>query len=193
MILFASREGQTGKIAKTISDHLTDAGLTTRTIDARDTDAVNALDFERFDLLIFGGSMHAGGLENELIRVLNAHTRNIANMPRSFFLVLLSAATKDEDLRTTSLADARNKMRNQLTLSFDDTELIAGALKYSAYSWPIRRIMRAIAKRAGGDTDMSKDYEYTDWAQVRMYAQRLIDLTATSTTNRSQPVAPPLL
>jgi menaquinone-dependent protoporphyrinogen oxidase len=53
--------------------------------------------------------------------------------------------------------------------------MIAGALKYSRYPLPLRWLMKRIAAKAGGDTDTSRDYEYTDWAQVEAYARRLAD------------------
>ena len=31
--------------------------------------------------------------------------------------------------------------------------------------------MRRIARKAGGDTDWSHDYEYTDWARVEDFAR----------------------
>jgi menaquinone-dependent protoporphyrinogen oxidase len=31
--------------------------------------------------------------------------------------------------------------------------------------------MRRIVAKAGGDTDTSRDYEYTDWNQVRGFAR----------------------
>jgi menaquinone-dependent protoporphyrinogen oxidase len=51
--------------------------------------------------------------------------------------------------------------------------MIAGALRYSRYPLPLRWFMRRIAKQAGGDTDTSRDYEYTDWGRVDDYARRL--------------------
>jgi menaquinone-dependent protoporphyrinogen oxidase len=33
--------------------------------------------------------------------------------------------------------------------------------------------MRRIACAEGGDTDTSRDHEYTDWQQVEAYADRL--------------------
>jgi len=31
--------------------------------------------------------------------------------------------------------------------------------------------MKQIARKAGGDTDTSRDYEYTDWAALRGFAE----------------------
>ena len=87
--------------------------------------------------------------------------------------MLLSAATKDPALRERWLADARNKLASQVPLAFGEIEMIAGTLAYSKYSWPMKLIMRRIARQAGQETDMRRDYEYTDWAQVDAYADRL--------------------
>lgn len=91
-------------------------------------------------------------------------------------MVLLSAATKETSLRERSLADAKHKVEEQIAVSFDDIEMIAGALTYSKYPRPLKWLMRRIAEKAGEDTDTSRDYEYTDWEQVKRYAHRLADL-----------------
>jgi menaquinone-dependent protoporphyrinogen oxidase len=46
----------------------------------------------------------------------------------------------------------------------------AGALPYRRYPFPLRLVMRFIVGRAGGDTDTSRDYEYTDWDAVDRFA-----------------------
>jgi menaquinone-dependent protoporphyrinogen oxidase len=173
LIGYATREGQTGKIAREIAGHLRKAGADVQLLDARDATPAVQVDLDCFDLLVFGASMHAGGLERELVEFVNARAADIRAKRRSFFLVLLSAATKDPDLRSRSLADAREKMNAQLKVPFEDTEMIAGALKYSRYPLPLRWLMKRIAAKAGGDTDTSRDYEYTDWVQVEAYGKRL--------------------
>lgn len=176
LLLFATREGQTRKVAGRIADELRDAGADVLLVNARDAAAARDLDPGHFDLLVFGASMHAGGVERELLAFVNAHAKLIAASRRSFFLVLLSAATRDRQLREKSLADARAKMNDQLNVAFEDIEMIAGALMYTKYPLPLRWLMRRIAKKSGGDTDMSRDYEYTDWNHVAQYARRLIHL-----------------
>ncbi len=174
LILYATREGQTEKIAKQIAKHLEHNGLKVYLVDARDASVAASLDLSAYDVLVFGASMHAGGLEQELVRFVNRNADQIERMPRSFFLVTLSAATKQDELRTQSLADAQRKMSEQLLPKFDDIEMIAGALTYSKYAAPVRWLMRRISRKAGGDTDVSRDYEYTDWSQVKVYADRLL-------------------
>ncbi len=117
--------------------------------------------------------MHAGGLERELRAYLKDHRAQLEAQPRALFVVLPSAATNDPDAKASALADARHKIAEQLDLPFERIELIAGALRYSQYPWPVKWIMQKIARAAGGDTDTSRDYEYTDWAQVEAFARSL--------------------
>ena len=174
LILYATREGQTEKVAVQISTHLKKAGAKVQLTNAQDRKATKDMDLEAFDLLVFGASMHAGGLEQELVTFINSHKEQIKPKICSFFLVLLSAATKDSELRAKWLEDARNKINAQIQVQFQDVEMIAGALMYSKYSLPLKWIMKRIAQQAGEGTDMSKDYEYTDWKQVSQYSEKLI-------------------
>ncbi len=178
LILFASREGQTGKIANRLCEHLQQSGLTVDVVDAADDPAIARLDLAAYQLLVFGASLHAGGLERELKRFIDSNADRIGASARSFFLVSLSAATSDPELRAESLADAREKMNRQLPVPFDDVEMVAGALRYSMYSRPVKWLMQRIASQAGEETDPSRDYEYTDWQQVEGYAARLQGLLA---------------
>jgi menaquinone-dependent protoporphyrinogen oxidase len=50
------------------------------------------------------------------------------------------------------------------------TATFAGALQYSKYGVFKRLLMRMIVGIAGGDTDMTQDYEYTDWNAVDRFA-----------------------
>jgi len=177
LIIYATREGQTEKVANQVAAHLRASQIETHVVDARDSSNVEMIDLQAFDRLIFGASMHAGGLEKELVRFVNEHRGQIESKARNFFLVLLSAATKDPEMREKTLADARKKLNDQIAVHFDDVEMIAGALMYSRYSLPVKWIMKRIARKAGEDTDTSKDYEYTDWTQVERYAARIADIS----------------
>ena len=171
LILYATREGQTAKVASTLNKHLATLGVQSTAHNLEKT--FDGRHLERFDLLIFGGSMHAGGIESELVQFVNQNSTTISQRPRAFFLVLLSAATADDKLRERSLTDAEQKLTGQFEVNFEDIEFIAGALTYSKYAMPLRWLMQRIARQHGADTDLKRDYEYTDWQQVKAYAQRL--------------------
>jgi menaquinone-dependent protoporphyrinogen oxidase len=48
--------------------------------------------------------------------------------------------------------------------------VVAGALPYTRYNIVKRWIMRRIVAKAHGDTDTTRDYEYTDWQAVGQFA-----------------------
>jgi menaquinone-dependent protoporphyrinogen oxidase len=52
------------------------------------------------------------------------------------------------------------------------TGVFAGALPYRRYNIVMRWVMKRIVAKAGGDTDTSRDYEYTDWAAVEAFARQ---------------------
>ena len=50
------------------------------------------------------------------------------------------------------------------------TRPVPGALLYTRYN-PVKRwMMKRIVRKAGGDTDTTRDYEYTDWNELRAFA-----------------------
>ena len=49
---------------------------------------------------------------------------------------------------------------------------IAGALPFTRYNWAMRRI----AAKAGTQTDVSLDHEYTDWDELRRFAGEFLGL-----------------
>jgi menaquinone-dependent protoporphyrinogen oxidase len=51
------------------------------------------------------------------------------------------------------------------------TACFAGALRYRQYNPFIRLLMRLIVGKAGGETDTTRDHEYTDWDAVERFAQ----------------------
>ncbi len=175
LILYATREGQTAKVAERIAGHLREGGAEVTLVDAADRQVTASLDPARFDRLVFGASMHAGGLEKELVQYVNEHVDEIRVRPHFLFVVLLSAAASNPAVREEWLADARRKIGDQLPLGFDGTEMIAGALRYSKYSFPVKWLMRRLARKAGEETRTDRDYEYTDWDQVARYARRLLE------------------
>ena len=63
----------------------------------------------------------------------------------------------------------------------DVVGLFAGALVYTQYGWLKRHVMRTIVKREGGDLDLSRDYEYTDWSAVEGFAKDVEIMVRTAT------------
>lgn len=60
----------------------------------------------------------------------------------------------------------------------DIVGLFAGPLAYTRYGWLKRRVIASIAAKDGGDTDATRDHEYTDWDAVGHFATDALALVA---------------
>jgi len=87
-----------------------------------------------------------------------------------FFSVSMAAASKNpgEPGKAQEIANAfpaAHGWRPQAVIS------LAGRLAYSHYNFVIRFVMKRIARKEGGPTDTSRDYEFTDWTRVEQLAK----------------------
>jgi menaquinone-dependent protoporphyrinogen oxidase len=88
-------------------------------------------------------------------------------MPLAVFQVSLTSAGED------GAGEAHVLLHQLLDATGADPDVVglfAGALRYTAYGWVTRRLMRRIAAQRDGDTDVSRDHEYTDWTAVDHFA-----------------------
>ena len=166
LIFYATTEGHTARIAERIAQRLRDIG---HTVETHRADAVPAgLDPAAYDATIIGASIHYGHHPRYLRALMRRHRAALASRPSAFFSVSLSAGgpgAKPEAARRYLETFLR-----QVDWRPPQTATFAGALQYSMYGAFKRLLMRMIVGMAGGDTDMSRDYEYTDWEAVDRFA-----------------------
>lgn len=174
LIIYATREGQTEKIARRIVKTLAALGHAPELFNA---DRAVPGDLERFQVVIVGGPIHAGGYPRSIVRFAREHRELLERIPSAFFSVGLAVASRTSDGRAQTL-ELVDKFVKQSGWRPRHVELIAGALPYSKYNFLIRFIMRRIAAKEGGDTDTSRDYEYTDWAAVDRFASNVGEAAA---------------
>ena len=176
VIIYATREGQTEKIARRIVKTLAAQG---HAVELFNADEALPPDLERFQVAFVGGPIHAGGYPRSIVRFARAHRELLERIPSAFFSVGLAVASRTSDGRAQTLVLVE-KFVKQTGWRPRHVELIAGALPYSKYNFLIRFIMRRIAAKEGGDTDTSRDYEYTDWPAVDRFASNLAEEAAAS-------------
>ena len=167
LIAYSTTEGQAGKIAGSMAKALGEAGYR---VDVVDVDSPQAsLVQPVYAMAVLGGSVHAGRHADALARFVKSQRAWLSGIPVAFFSVSLTAVRKDE----TAHAEATRMMREFLArtgLEPVRSTCVAGALRYSRYGFLKRLVMRRIARKEGGGTDVSRDFEYTDWPAVRQFA-----------------------
>ena len=169
LVLYGTTEGQTAKIATFLGDTLRGDGVSATVVDAS-TDSPSP---DGYDAVIVAASVHAGGYQRTVRRWVHAHAQVLNEKPTAFISVCLA------------VLQHQPKVEQELTAIIDrfltstgwrpvTTKSVAGALTYSRYNWLTRWMMVRIVRKAGGDTDTSGDYEYTDWADLRAFAQEFV-------------------
>jgi menaquinone-dependent protoporphyrinogen oxidase len=168
LILFASVDGQTERIARRIGAVLDREGHDVVFKAEHEPGLTAAL--EAADAVIVGGGIRVGHHSKHLVKLVRDYRGSIAARPNAFFSVCLSAGGPgakpaaaagyiDDFIRATG-------WQPRTIASF------AGALLYTRYNPFIRFLMKLIMGANGGETDTSSDYEYTDWAAVERFARQ---------------------
>jgi menaquinone-dependent protoporphyrinogen oxidase len=101
---------------------------------------------------------------------VKANLAVLQEKPSAFFSVSLSAAG-DDDRHEADIERLLTEFSEQTGWHPDRMEAIAGALMYTQYNLIVRFLMKRISKKEGGDTNTSRDYEYTDWDGVTEFAR----------------------
>lgn len=163
LLLYATTEGQTARIAERIARTLTQKGHGVH-LSPADT----AVDPATYDAVMIGASIHYGHHPAYLHALVRRHRDALSARPCAFFSVSLSAGGPRPKLaaaqRYLDKFLRKTGWQPQLTASF------AGALKYSLYGPIKRRVMIVFVGLGGGNTDTTQDYEYTDWDAVERFA-----------------------
>lgn len=170
-VLYDTTEGQTAKIAQQVAETVKNAGHDVTVAEVRKLPSDMQLD--SFDGVILGGSIHVGKHSPAVVESVKENRRLLETIPSAFFSVSLSAAGKTERQQQNARRCldeflSETEWTPQLTTTF------AGALLYRDYGFFKRLMMKWIAKQEGGDTDTSRNYEYTDWKRVDEFTQEFL-------------------
>ena len=157
LILYATTEGHTARVAVRMAQGLRAQG---HKVEARRAEpSAIPPDFERYDGVILGASVHYGRHPARLRTLVRAQRAALAGRAGAFFSVCLSGK---EHYREKFLRQCGWAPPHQATFT--------GALQYSKYGPFKRLVVMGFAWMGGHDTDASKDYDYTNWKAVDSFA-----------------------
>ena len=167
LVLYGTTDGHTFAIAQAIGDTLFKGGVDADIIEAG---TINPI-VDQYVGVIVAASVHAGRYQKDVERWVRAHAAEFGSRPTAFVSVCLSVletsnpqAAADRDAIVARFVDATGWTPGVV-------KHVAGALFYTRYNLFKRWIMKRIVAKAGGDTDTSKDYIYTDWADLQKFAE----------------------
>lgn len=177
LILYASKEGQTEKIAQFITDAVESHGHHATTL--RANQIPQDIDTDAFDAAIVGGPIYKGSYPAYLKKIVIDYCDWLNQVPSAFFTVCMAIHSKNikEQQHARSFGSRFTRDTNWQP---NMMETFAGSIKYTHYGFITRMIMRYIAKKEGGDTDTSRDHEYTDWDAVTRFTEHFLNQAATN-------------
>ena len=181
VIFYATREGQTRRIAEHLALTFAAHGVEADALDVR-TER-RSIDWASYDHVIVAASVHAGHHEREMVAFARSHRPQLEKAHASFLSVTLSQAGVEDpsytaEERTRAEADVQRMIDVFVTESGWRPARalpVAGTLSYSKYNPLIRFVMKRIAKKSHASTDTSHDHEFTDWPKLDRFAVSLLD------------------
>jgi menaquinone-dependent protoporphyrinogen oxidase len=177
LILYATREGQTRRIAEHLAATVRARGHGADVVDA--AHLPEGFSLVGYNAAIVSASVHTGRHESEIVKFVKNHKDALERIPTVFLSVSLSEAGAEDpastpERRAQASADVERMIQDFLKETGwhpAKIKAIAGALLYTKYNFLLRFVMKRIARAAGGSTDTSHDHEYTDWEAL----DRLVD------------------
>lgn len=170
LALYGSRFGQAKAVLGRIVRGLGDAGHSVTVVDAKAPPPAMAV--EDFDGVVVAASIIMGRHESYVRRWVKENAAALGDLPGAF--VSVNGTSPESAPEWKAAADryraqflAQTGWRPRWTAAF------SGALRYSRYGPITRWIMKKIAKKEGGPTDTSRDYEFTDWEAVDRFSNTL--------------------
>ena len=160
LLVYATVEGQTRKIATHVAERLSGSGHDITLIDATDVKVAPAAD--SFDASIVLAPVHIGTFPAPLRHFAKSNVETLMARPGAFISVSLAAASADKS-EVAEVADYVEKFSKETSWWPVAIHNAAGALKYTEYDFFRRWMLKRIAEKEGGPTDTSRDHEFTDW------------------------------
>jgi menaquinone-dependent protoporphyrinogen oxidase len=184
LVLYATREGHTEKIGQHLLEVMWKRGLPANLENVEQLPEKFSL--EDYEGAILAASVHLHFHEAAMTRFVKLHREDLEKMPTVFLSVSLSeAGAEDAEAPPERRAQAAAEAQGLIDSFLRETnwhpskiKAVAGALLYTKYNFLLRLVMKRIAKQAGGDTDTSRDYDYTDWAALDRLVDELVPAKA---------------
>ncbi len=167
LLIHASIEGQTAKVARYMRDLLEAEGPPVTMVDTEA--AVPKIDFAAFDHIVLAAPVHERTYPDGFEAFAAGHKNDLATKPTLMLAVSLAAAFPEK------LEDAWDFQQEfQMRTGFipDEVQYVGGAVRPSSYGYFESQIMRYVVLH-GVKVDASTEREFTDWEAIR---QRTLQL-----------------
>ncbi|WP_086981912.1 menaquinone-dependent protoporphyrinogen IX dehydrogenase [Vibrio aphrogenes] len=166
LILYSTQEGQTYKIAQYMAQELGESHCNLINLHEAHT-----VDFGLYHTLIIGASIRYGRFNKKLYRFIDRHLAQLNAADAYFYSVNLTARKEGKDTPEGSVYIQTFLKKSPWKPK--KIGVFAGALLYPRYSWFDRMMIQLIMRMTKGETDTSKEVEYTNWEKVTQFTKSI--------------------
>jgi len=175
LLCYATRDGQSRRIAAHLAGRLADSGIA-----APPHDLAAAFpapeELAAAPLVVVVAAVRYGRHLPEAERFCAAYRALPAPAPLVFVSVNLTARKPGKDTAAGNPYLRKLLARHRLQPAV--AAAVAGRLDYPRYTWLDRQLIRFIMKLTGGPTDPAACVEFTSWPAVDRIAARIVELHA---------------
>jgi menaquinone-dependent protoporphyrinogen oxidase len=169
LIVYASSEGQTRKIAEYVAVQFQKGGCATDVHDS--ASSLRGIDVDAFDAILLAGSVHNHAHQASIVGFATAFAPVLNAIPSAFLSVSLSAAMKGGERDAKGYVDA---FVRETGWHPTDVLMVAGALRYSEYDYFRQQVVKTIVHEKGNQFDAEADHEFTDWREIDRFTKSVL-------------------
>jgi len=169
LIIYSTIDGHTLEISERIAAIVREAGHIAELVEI---EAVTAVQLADCDRVVIGASIRYGHHRPAVKDFINRHQAAIEARPNAFFSV--NAVGRKPHKRQADTNPYVRKFLGQIHWKPQQLEVFGGKIEYPRYGFFDRNMIRLIMWITGGPTDPRSVTDFTDWAQVEVFARRLI-------------------
>lgn len=172
LVLYGTTDGHTAKVARFIGAELEQAGAAVDVVEA----GTGPLDPypDNYAGVVVAASVHLSSYRRAVRRWVHLHAEALNLKPTAFVSICLAVLERRPEVdgelhRIMETFFIETEWRPRLT------HVVAGAVPFRRYGWLKRLVMRRIVRKAGVEADTSRNHEYTDWDDLRVFARKFLN------------------
>ncbi len=157
LVIYATIEGQTGKIARFVSEQIAKLGHTAQLIDAN---APTEISFDQAEAVILAAPVHERRHPQNFEALLSAHAEDLSAKKVLFLSISLSAAFPEG---IEEAGEYVTEMKMRTGLEPEQEMLVGGAVRLDHYDYFAMQVLQHVVLRNKNYDPSEGTNEFTDW------------------------------
>jgi menaquinone-dependent protoporphyrinogen oxidase len=156
LIVYATRAGSTGEVAKAIGETLSEAGTHVEV-----QSVVDVNDLSRYQAVIVGSAIRMGRWLPEAVDFVKKHSDELSQMPTAYFVVCSTMKDDTPENRKKALAYLDSVHKAAPNIKPVDTGLFAGVIDFSKLSFMDKSMLKVRGASEG---------DFRNWAAIKKWS-----------------------